>query len=99
MNINPVQVSSNAAATGAQSGAKPSTSPVDTMVNEQTFLKLLVAQLQHQDPMQPQDGLQFVAQLAQFSSLEQQIQMRQDLDAINSSLSKPPTNPQAAPQK
>ena len=47
-----------------------------TFVNEQTFLQLLVTQLQHQDPTQPQDATQFVAQLAQFSSLEQEIQMR-----------------------
>lgn len=99
MSINPVQVSSGTAATGAQAGAQPGTSPVDSMVNEQTFLKLLVAQLQHQDPLQPQDGMQFVAQLAQFSSLEQQIQMRQDLDAINGSLTKTPVSTPAAPQK
>jgi flagellar basal-body rod modification protein FlgD len=99
MSINLVHISSNAPATGAQSGARPGTLPVDSMVNEQTFLKLLVAQLQHQDPLQPQDGMQFVAQLAQFSSLEQQIQMRQDLDAINTSLSKPPVSTPAAPQK
>ena len=35
------------------------------------FLQLLVTQLQHQDPTQPQDDGQFIAQLAQFSSLEQ----------------------------
>ena len=99
MNISPVHVTSNAPASGAQSGATSNASPVDTMVNEQTFLKLLVAQLQHQDPMQPQDGMQFIAQLAQFSSLEQQIQMRQDLDAINGSLSKPPASHAAAPQQ
>jgi flagellar basal-body rod modification protein FlgD len=46
--------------------------------------------MQHQDPTQPQDGTQFVTQLAQFSSLEQQIAMRQDLDAI----SKPVVNSQ-----
>jgi flagellar basal-body rod modification protein FlgD len=34
------------------------------------FLRLLVTQLQHQDPMSPQDPTQFSAQLAQFSSLE-----------------------------
>ena len=67
------------------SSSQPSAPSTDSMVSEQTFLKLLVAQLQHQDPTQPQDGTQFVAQLAQFSSLEQQVQMRQDLDAIKAS--------------
>ena len=37
-------------------------------------------------PTAPQDGTQFVSQLAQFSSLEQEIQMRTDLDSINSIL-------------
>jgi flagellar basal-body rod modification protein FlgD len=36
------------------------------------FLKLLVGQLQHQDPMQPSDDNQFIGQMAQFSQLEQQ---------------------------
>ena len=66
-----------------------SSNPLDPMATEQTFLQLLVAQLQNQDPLQPQDGTQFVAQLAQFSSLEQEIQMRTDLDSINQSLNPP----------
>jgi flagellar basal-body rod modification protein FlgD len=61
-------------------------SGTDSMVTEQSFLQLLVAQLQNQDPMNPQDGTQFVSQLAQFSSLEQEIQMRTDLDSINTDL-------------
>lgn len=56
--------------------------PTDALATEQTFLKLFVAQLKNQNPTAPQDATQFVAQLAQFSSLEQQVQMRQDLDAI-----------------
>ena len=40
-------------------------------VGAETFLRLLVEQLKHQDPLAPQDGAQFVAQLAQFNSLEQ----------------------------
>ena len=59
------------------------------LANENTFLKLLVAQLKNQDPVNPQDGTQFVAQLAQFSGLEQSIQMRQDLDAIRTALKSP----------
>jgi flagellar basal-body rod modification protein FlgD len=77
----------------AQAPATPATGPAlpagDAMVNEQTFLKLLVAQLKNQNPLQPQDGSQFIAQLAQFSSLEQQVQMRQDLDAIKNSTAQP----------
>ena len=66
----------------ASTSAQPATTGADGMVTEQTFLQLLIAQMQNQDPTQPQDGTQFVAQLAQFSSLEQQIQMRQDLDTL-----------------
>jgi flagellar basal-body rod modification protein FlgD len=54
--------------------------------NEQAFLQLLVAQLKNQDPTQPQDGTQFVAELAQFTSVDEELGMRQDLDNINSIL-------------
>jgi flagellar basal-body rod modification protein FlgD len=76
-----------------QSGSTSSSSPLDAMASEQTFLKLLVAQLENQDPMQPQDGTQFVAQLAQFSSLEQEVQMRTDLDSISKVMSTPAPAP------
>ena len=39
-------------------------------LGQDTFMKLLVAQLQNQNPMNPQDGKDFVAQLAQFSVVE-----------------------------
>lgn len=39
-------------------------------LGKDAFLQLLVTQLQHQDPLSPQDNSEFVAQLAQFSSLE-----------------------------
>lgn len=82
----------------ATSGAAK-TPAVDQMASEQTFLKLFVAQLQNQDPMQPQDPTAFVAQLAQFSSLEQQLQMRTDLDSINKILSvQPPATTDAGQQ-
>jgi flagellar basal-body rod modification protein FlgD len=46
------------------------------------FLKILVAQLANQDPTQPQDSSQFVAELAQFSSLESQQNTVTDLNAM-----------------
>lgn len=54
-----------------------------------TFLQLLVAQLRHQNPLNPADGMQFVTQLAQFTALEQATQMREDISAIRELLSSP----------
>ncbi|CAI8761489.1 flagellar basal-body rod modification protein FlgD [Pseudomonas sp. IT-P253] len=51
-----------AAATGAATGSQS--------LGKDAFLKLLVTQLKNQDPLSPQDNGAFVAQLAQFSSLE-----------------------------
>src|SRR5262249_20733735 len=45
--------------------------------------KLLVAQLKNQDPLAPQDNTQFVAQLAQFSSVEQSMSMNDKLDLLS----------------
>ena len=55
----------------------------DPLANQSTFLQLLVAQLKNQNPMSPMDGTTFVTQLAQFSDLEQNLAMRQDLDGID----------------
>ena len=46
------------------------------------FLNLLITQLQHQDPTQPQADGEFLAQLAQFSTLEQLQQVNKTLETI-----------------
>ena len=46
------------------------------------FLKLLMAQMQNQDPTSPTDSTQWVSQLATFSSVEQAIQTNAKLDQI-----------------
>ena len=55
------------------------------------FLRLLTTQLAHQDPTAPQDNGEMIAQLAQFSSLEQLTQIQLTLDAIGTALGVPPT--------
>lgn len=51
-------------------------------LGKEDFLKLLVAQLSHQDPLKPTDGAEFVAELAQFSNLEQAIGTNETLQQI-----------------
>src|SRR5581483_1934640 len=58
----------------------------DTSLGRDAFLQLLVTQLQHQDPTQPKADGEFIAQLAQFSSLEQLTQMQQTLTGIAKAL-------------
>lgn len=49
----------------------PTTAVASSVVSKDEFLKLFVAQLKNQNPMDPMKGHEFIAQLAQFSSLEQ----------------------------
>lgn len=80
--ITPIGVASPRDASASPSSSSLA-SAIDPLAQEQTFLKLLVAQVQNQDPMNPdQDPTQYVTQLAQFSSLEQLTQMRSDLDSL-----------------
>ncbi|WP_264194707.1 flagellar hook assembly protein FlgD [Acuticoccus sediminis] len=47
-----------------------------------SFLQLLVTQMQHQDPLNPMDDTEYIAQLATFSNVEQNIMTNQRLDAV-----------------
>jgi flagellar basal-body rod modification protein FlgD len=53
-----------------------------TQVDYQSFLKLLVAQMKNQDPTNPMDSTQYMAQLAAFSQVEQSVQMNTKLDQM-----------------
>jgi flagellar basal-body rod modification protein FlgD len=54
-------------------------------VTQDDFLKLLIAQLQNQDPLQPMDNQEFAVQLATFNSLQQLIGINDKLGTLQSS--------------
>ena len=51
-------------------------------LGREDFLTMLVAQLQNQDPLNPMEGSDFSAQLAQFSSLEQLLNLNESMDGM-----------------
>ena len=79
MTTNPASASSAASPT-------PTALPDRTPVNKEAFLQLLVAQIKHQNPLDPADGAQFLSQLAQFSELEQMLGIRSELAGLREDL-------------
>ena len=72
-------ITSPQAATQTASTAAGAATSGALVGSESEFLQLFMAQLQNQDPLNPQDGADMVAQLAQFSSVEQETQTNQNL--------------------
>ncbi|MBI4265883.1 MAG: hypothetical protein HY657_16020 [Acidobacteria bacterium] len=68
-------------------GSTASATPMrEASLGRDAFLQLLVTQLRHQDPTRPKEDGEFIAQLAQFSSLEQLTQIQKTLEAISAAL-------------
>jgi flagellar basal-body rod modification protein FlgD len=80
----------NTIAVGAKSAAASQTAAIPTAGNsaatKENFLQLLVAQIKHQNPLNPADGTQFLSQLSQFTEMEQMLGMRQDMAAVRALL-------------
>ena len=57
---------------------------VSNELGKDAFLRLLIAQLQNQDPLNPMDDREFIAQMAQFSALEQMTNMNKTLENMAS---------------
>jgi flagellar basal-body rod modification protein FlgD len=79
-------MTTNSVSSGA--ATPPASTPLAdrTPVNKEAFLQLLVAQIKHQNPLDPADGAQFLSQLAQFSELEQMLGIRSEVAGLREDL-------------
>jgi flagellar basal-body rod modification protein FlgD len=79
-----IQSSGSTPSTGAASNPSTSSSSSSSTnnVNEDTFLQLLVSELQNQDPTNPTDGTEFVTQLAEFQQLTTSMNMATSVSNI-----------------
>jgi len=66
MNIDPLTLSKYTGGTAEVNERVP-----NKVLGQNDFLQLLVTQMQNQDPMSPMQDTEFIAQMAQFTSLEQ----------------------------
>jgi flagellar basal-body rod modification protein FlgD len=72
--------------TDLNSSLTQNTQSATKAMDKEAFLKLLVAEISHQDPLQPTQGTEFVTQLAQFSQVEQAISQTKQLESVNSQM-------------
>jgi flagellar basal-body rod modification protein FlgD len=63
--------------------AGKTTNRMNDSLDKDAFLQLLVTQMQYQDPLDPQDNSEYVAQLAQFSSLEQMTNVYKSVEDVS----------------
>ena len=75
-------VSSGSALTSEQLAA--ASSAVTNELGKDAFLKLLIAELSNQDPLNPMDDREFISQMAQFSTLEQMTNITKALEGMSS---------------
>lgn len=80
---------STATQTNMQANSKTATADRAVSSDFTTFLKLLTTQLRNQDPLKPLDSTEFVAQLASFSAVEQQVKTNDTLAAISALMGGP----------
>ncbi len=66
------------------SASTASSTTASSALDKETFLKLLVTQMEYQDPLDPQDNSEYLAELAQFSALEQMTNVADSLSSISS---------------
>lgn len=77
MSVSPTQYSTSSLTT-TQSASSTSSRVAQKSLGQSDFLKLITVQLANQDPMEPMDDTSFIAQMAQFSALENSTQLSKE---------------------
>ena len=78
-------ISSNSGSSNDSTGAAAGR---ETKLGQDAFMKLLTTQLANQDPLKPQDNGEFIAQLAQFSSLEKLTSIETSMKELSAAFAK-----------
>ncbi|MDO7909112.1 flagellar hook assembly protein FlgD [Pseudomonas monteilii] len=81
-----LKASTVTSATPSSNKSASLTGASEKALGKDAFLQLLVTQMQNQNPLDPQDNSEFVAQLAQFSSLEGISSLNESVTSISSAL-------------
>lgn len=83
--INPTLPAAPKIAEALETNPGPGSARIPTkMLDQNDFLKLVVAQLAHQDPLKPSSDTEFIAQMTQFTALEQAKNMQGDIAQMRS---------------
>lgn len=86
MSVNSLFAASNSDATAASSTSASSASTNNNLINENTFMNLLVKELQNQDPTSPMSNSDFISELAQFNSMNQLSSMNTSMQNLASTI-------------
>lgn len=78
--------SATVAAAAAAANTEKASGTGSGAFDQDSFLKILVAQLSNQDPLNPLDQNEFIAQMAQFTQVEQTLKLNENLETLGNTL-------------
>ena len=76
------EVKQNSLVSGLEATYKPKREVPDQTLDKDDFLELLLVQMQNQDPLEPMDNTESIAQMAEFSALEQMTNLNTSMDTL-----------------
>ena len=76
------EVTQNSLVSGLEATYKPKRAVPDQTLDKDDFLELLLVQMQNQDPLEPMDNTESIAQMAEFSALEQMTNLNTSMDTL-----------------